>query len=37
LKGGPTLSGRGANACDYDVAAQLVSFAERETGTTVPV
>jgi NAD(P)-dependent dehydrogenase (short-subunit alcohol dehydrogenase family) len=37
LKGGPTLSGRGANACDYDVAAQLVRFAERETGTAVPV
>ncbi|MGH3637873.1 MAG: SDR family NAD(P)-dependent oxidoreductase, partial [Mycobacterium sp.] len=37
LKGGPTLSGRGANACDYDVAAQLVSFAERVTGTTVSV
>jgi NAD(P)-dependent dehydrogenase (short-subunit alcohol dehydrogenase family) len=36
LKGGPTLSGRAANACDYDVAAQLVNFAERETGTTVP-
>jgi NAD(P)-dependent dehydrogenase (short-subunit alcohol dehydrogenase family) len=36
LKGGPTLSGRAAKACDYDVAAQLVHFAERETGTTVP-
>jgi NAD(P)-dependent dehydrogenase (short-subunit alcohol dehydrogenase family) len=37
LKGGPTLSGRAAVACDYDLAAQLVSFAEKETGTTLPV
>ena len=37
LKGGPTLAGRTANACDYEVAAQLVAFAEKETGTTVPV
>ncbi len=37
LKGGPTLSGRSAEACDYGDAAQLVAFAERETGTTVPV
>jgi NAD(P)-dependent dehydrogenase (short-subunit alcohol dehydrogenase family) len=37
LKGGPTLSGRTANACDYEVAARLVAFAEKETGTTVPV
>jgi NAD(P)-dependent dehydrogenase (short-subunit alcohol dehydrogenase family) len=37
LRGGPTLSGRAAAACDYDAAAKLVSFAERETGTTVPV
>ncbi len=37
LKGAPTLSGRGAAACDYDFAAQVVAFAERETGTTVPV
>ena len=37
LKGGPTLSGRAAAACDYDLAAQLVSFAEKETGTTLPV
>ena len=37
LKGGPTLSGRAAAACDYDVAAKLVAFAEGETGTTVPV
>ena len=37
LKGGPTLSGRAAVACDYDLAAKLVEFAESETGTTVPV
>ena len=37
LKGGPTLSGRGANACDYEDARKLWEFAERETGTTLPV
>jgi len=37
LKGGPTLSGRSADACDYETAAWLVAFAERETGTTIPV
>src|SRR5213080_3857836 len=37
LKGAPTLSGRSARACDYEVAAQVVAFAERETGTTIPV
>lgn len=37
LKGGPTLSGRAAVACDYDLAAKLVDFAETETDTTVPV
>jgi NAD(P)-dependent dehydrogenase (short-subunit alcohol dehydrogenase family) len=37
LKGGPTLSGRAAVACDYDVARQLIDFAEKETGTTLPV
>lgn len=35
LKGGPTLSGRSAAACDYQDAARLWSFAERETGTTL--
>ena len=35
LKGGPTLSGRAAVACDYDDAARLWEFAERETGTTL--
>lgn len=37
LKGAPTLSGRSAEACDYDVAARVVAFAEKETGTTIPV
>lgn len=37
LKGGPTLSGRAAVACDYEDAARLWEFAERETGTTLPV
>ena len=36
LKGGPTLSGRAAVACDYADAARLWEFAERETGTTLP-
>ena len=37
LKGAPTLSGRSAEACDYEVAARVVAFAEKETGTTIPV
>ncbi len=37
LKGAPTLSGRAAAACDYEMAARLVEFAERETSTTLPV
>jgi len=37
LKGAPTLSGRSSAACDYDVAARVVAFAEKETGTTIPV
>jgi NAD(P)-dependent dehydrogenase (short-subunit alcohol dehydrogenase family) len=37
LKGGPTLSGRAATACDYDDARRLWEFAEKETGTTLPV
>ncbi len=36
-KGGPTLSGRTANACDYDDALRLWEFAEKEIGTTLPV
>jgi len=37
LKGGPTLSGRAAVACDYSDASRLWEFAERETGTTLPL
>jgi NAD(P)-dependent dehydrogenase (short-subunit alcohol dehydrogenase family) len=37
LRGRPTLSGRSARACDYEVAAKLVGFAEKETDTTIPV
>ena len=37
LKGGPTLSGRAAVACDYADAVRLWAFAEQETGTTLPV
>lgn len=37
LRGGPVLVGRSAVACDYELAAQVVAFAERETGTTIPV
>ncbi len=37
LRGGPVLIGRTQLACDYDVAARLVAFAEHETGTTLEV
>ena len=37
LRGGPVLVGRSAIACDYAAAAGLVAFAERETGTAVPL
>ena len=37
LKGGPTLSGRAAVACDYEDASRLWAFAEKETGTTLPL
>lgn len=37
LKGPPTLSGRAAVACDYSDAARLWEFAEKETGTTLPL
>ncbi|WP_082949432.1 SDR family NAD(P)-dependent oxidoreductase [Mycolicibacterium celeriflavum] len=37
LKGGPTLSGRAAVACDYEDARKLWEFAEKETGTSLPV
>jgi NAD(P)-dependent dehydrogenase (short-subunit alcohol dehydrogenase family) len=37
FKGGPTLAGRTANACDFQDARKLWDFAERQTGTTLPV
>ncbi|MDT5315649.1 MAG: hypothetical protein QOE74_4669 [Mycobacterium sp.] len=37
LRGGPTLSGRSAQACDYEMASKLVAFAEKETGTVLSV
>ncbi|WP_099040814.1 SDR family NAD(P)-dependent oxidoreductase [Mycobacterium neglectum] len=37
FKGGPTLSGRKANACDFADARKLWEFAEKETGTALPV
>ena len=37
LKGGPVMIGRSAVACDYDAAAKLVNFAEKETGTVLSV
>jgi NAD(P)-dependent dehydrogenase (short-subunit alcohol dehydrogenase family) len=37
LKGGPVLIGRSPLACDYEVAAKVVEFGEKETGTTFPV
>ncbi|MGV0743322.1 SDR family NAD(P)-dependent oxidoreductase [Mycolicibacterium sp. XJ870] len=37
LRGSPVLIGRSALACDYEIAAEVVQFAERETGTTIPV
>lgn len=37
LKGGPTLSGRTANACDYEDAWKLWKFAESETGATLQI
>ncbi|MCP3811758.1 SDR family NAD(P)-dependent oxidoreductase, partial [Mycobacteriaceae bacterium Msp059] len=35
LRGGPVLIGRSAVACDYKIAAGVVEFAERETGTVI--
>ncbi|MGH3674903.1 MAG: SDR family NAD(P)-dependent oxidoreductase [Mycobacterium sp.] len=37
LRGGPVLIGRSALACDYEAAARVFEFAEKETGTTLPV
>ena len=37
LKGGPVLIGRSPIACDYEIAAKVVEFGEKETGTSLPV
>lgn len=37
LRGRPVLIGRSAVACDYETAAAVVGFAERETGTKIPL
>ncbi|WP_273734112.1 SDR family NAD(P)-dependent oxidoreductase [Mycolicibacterium septicum] len=37
LRGGPVLIGRSPVACNYEIAAGVVEFAERETGTVIPV
>ena len=37
LRGGPVLIGRSAVASDYTAAAEVVAFAERETGTSLAV
>jgi NAD(P)-dependent dehydrogenase (short-subunit alcohol dehydrogenase family) len=37
LRGAPALIGRTPLASDYDAAAQLVAFAEEQTGTTLSV
>jgi NAD(P)-dependent dehydrogenase (short-subunit alcohol dehydrogenase family) len=37
LRGGPVLTGRSTLACDYEAAAKVWEFAERETGTALPV
>ena len=37
LRGGPVLVGRSTVACDYEAAAKVWEFAERETGTALPV
>ena len=37
LRGGPVMIGRSELACDYETAAKLVEFAEKETGTALPV
>jgi len=36
LKGGPVLIGRSALATDYETAAKVFEFGEKETGTTLP-
>ena len=36
LKGGPVLIGRSALAADYEIAAKVFEFGEKETGTSFP-
>jgi NAD(P)-dependent dehydrogenase (short-subunit alcohol dehydrogenase family) len=37
LSGGPVLIGRSTEACEYEAAAKVFEFAEKETGTSLPV
>ncbi len=37
LSGGPVLIGRSTVACDYEAAAKVFEFGEKETGTSLPV
>jgi hypothetical protein len=37
LKGGPVLIGRSTLACDYDTAARVFEFGEKETGTKLSI
>jgi NAD(P)-dependent dehydrogenase (short-subunit alcohol dehydrogenase family) len=37
LKGGPVLTRRSAVACDYQAAAKVFEFGEKETGTSLTV
>jgi NAD(P)-dependent dehydrogenase (short-subunit alcohol dehydrogenase family) len=37
LRGGPVLIGRSAVACNYDAAAKVFEFAEKETGTELSI
>jgi len=37
LKGSPVMIGRSAVACDYEAAARVFEFAEKETGTMLSV
>jgi hypothetical protein len=37
LKGGPVLIGRSTLACDYDTAARVFEFGEKETGTSFSI
>jgi hypothetical protein len=37
LQGGPVLIGRSTVACDYEAAAKVFEFGEKETGTVLSV